>query len=109
MELFAQYQKERVNRETLIVPDKGFATYQISKDDCYIVDIFVKTEFRKTKLGSEMANEITKIAKQNGCTTISGTVDLRANGAEVSTLSLLHYGFKLVGAVDHIISFRKQI
>ncbi|HRO67178.1 MAG TPA: GNAT family N-acetyltransferase [Pseudobdellovibrionaceae bacterium] len=108
MKLFAAYLKERTG-QTLIEREGGFATYQIDGEECYIVEIFVVPEIRRTGLASRMADEISVLAKSQNCTYLKGTVDLRANGARESILALIGYGFKPVRAVDEILYFRKEL
>lgn len=109
MKLFSAYLKERLGQSLIKREDKGFATYQISGEECYIVEIFVTPDQRKNKVASSMADEIAVIAKSKNCTYLKGTVDLRANGARESILALIGYGFFPIRAIDEVIYFRKDL
>ena len=106
--LYGQYIKERENFE-IVEDESGFATYKISGNECYIRDIFVKPEFRKMNLASKYADEIAAIAKEQGCTHLSGTVAPQANGSTQSVQVLLSYGFKVARSTNDLIIFVKEI
>ena len=59
MSLYAEYIKGRENKE-IIEDSLGFATYQITGNECYIVDIYVRPEARMLGRGSILANKITE-------------------------------------------------
>ena len=105
---YALYITEREGK-SIIEDEKGFATYNINGDNCYIVDIFVRKEYRKENIASKYADEITKIAKENGCTYLTGSVCPTAHGANTSMKVLLAYGFKLESSINNFIYFRKEI
>lgn len=111
MSLYAEYIKEREGKSVLET-DNGFATYAFcgsNKEECYIIDIYVKPEKRKDGEATKLANTIAEIAKQFGCKYLSGSVDPQANGATESLKVLLSYGFSLVGIGNNLIWFRKDI
>ena len=105
---YALYIKEREGKE-IIEDSKGFATFTINEDNCYIVDIFVKEEYRQENIASKYADEITMIAKENGCKYLTGSVCPKAHGSDTSLKVLLAYGFKLESSVNNFIYFRKEI
>ena len=88
----------------------GFATYHIHKDgECYIEDIYVVKEKRKDKLASIMADEISKIAKENGCRILTGSVNLEINDFEISQKVLKAYGFKYAGTLNNVEAYTKEL
>jgi ribosomal protein S18 acetylase RimI-like enzyme len=107
MNLWAKYIKEREGYDSLET-EHGFATYIISGEDCYIRDIYVDPDFRQTGIASDMADEITKIAKASGCKRLLGSVCPNANGVTTSMKVLLSYGFEFLGVKD-LIYFKKEI
>lgn len=111
MSLYGDYIKERLNRY-IIENEHGFATYVFCGEDqneCYIIDIYVDPAHRNTKLASKFADEITAIAKSEGCKILSGSVDPTANGATNSLKVLLSYGFEVVAIGNGLIWFKKEI
>lgn len=108
MSLYADYLKERSNRE-IIEDDKGFATFYINGDTAYIEDIFVKKEYRKSGAASNYADQIVVIAKERQCKKLYGTVIPSANNSTISLKVLLGYGFELDNCLNNIIVLKKDI
>lgn len=101
--MWAQYFKEREGFET-IENDKGCLTYRISGDECYIKDIFVLKEHRRSNVATELADECSKIARDSNCKFLSGTIVPSTRGATDSMMGLVAYGFEIRSAqVDLII------
>lgn len=108
MSLYAQYIKERENKD-IVETDKGFATYQIYGDECYIADIYIVPEMRKSGLASKLANEIKDLAKKSGCKILTGSVCLDANEAAASMNVLYAYGMKVHLIKGNMIYFSMEI
>lgn len=106
--LYSMYLKEREGFD-IIESDKGFATYKIIGQECYIRDIYVKPEFREQNIASEMADKIALIAKENKCSHLSGSVDTNVRGSTTSVKVLLAYGFKVLKNSFSMILFVKEI
>jgi GNAT superfamily N-acetyltransferase len=88
----------------------GFATYHFTEEGgCYIEDIYITPEMRKDKNASLLADSITEIAKERGCTHLIGSVVPSANNSTISLKVLLGYGFTLVSSDKDLIWFRKEI
>lgn len=108
MSLYAQYIQERENK-AIVENDKGFATYHFVQEYCYIEDIFVLKEYRKSGLAASFADQITEIAKSKNYNKLLGSVDIRANGATESVKVLLAYGFRVLNTETNLIYFVKDI
>lgn len=108
MSLYGDYIKERANRE-IIESDIGFATYYYLNDGCYVEEIYVKPEFRKSNEASKMADKISEIAKENDYKKLYGTVCPTANGATNSLKVLLAYGFSLDSCINNLIILKKDL
>lgn len=69
----------------------------------------MKKELRKEGVASHLADEVAKIAKENGCTILIGKVNPKNPGATVSLLSQILYGFKLFPEIlnEEIILFKE--
>lgn len=107
MSLWASYYSEREGYQTLET-DHGFAIYKIFNEIVYLRDIYVSPDYRKTGLAKDMANEVSAIAKAQGCKILRGTVDTRANNATQSIKVLLAYGMHVVPS-NEILVFEKEI
>lgn len=90
---YALYVREREGRD-IVEDEKGFATFTIQDESCYIVDIFVRKEFRQQGLASKYADKIAEIAKEKGCKFLVGSVCWTTNGASASEKVLRAYGFE---------------
>lgn len=108
MEQLAKYLKEREGLDS-IVQDNGFASYRINCEECYIRDIWVDPEHRKSDVASEMADLIAEIAKKSGCKYLTGSVNTNVGDPTASTKVLLAYGFYVYSAITGSIWFRKDL
>lgn len=109
MSLYAEYIKERLGDEC-IETEEGFASYRfVDAATVYIVDIFVKKQFRKSESASKMADMVVEAAKAKGCTKLIGTVIPTANNSTTSLRVLIGYGMTLDSASQNLIVFKKEI
>jgi len=104
----ASYFSEREDFECLVKPE-GFAAYKISGEVCYLKDIWVHKDFRKTGLASKMADEIASKAKLSNCRYLTGSVAIGLKSTTDSVKVLLAYGFLVHDVVNGGIIFRKEI
>lgn len=109
MSMYARYLTERT-QDHILETEQGFATYRFTDEKtCYIVDIFVEKDFRKSGVASDIADQIVGIAKKRGCTSLLGTVVPSARGSTASLKVLLGYGMSLDSSGPDFIVFRKDI
>ena len=109
MSLYADYLKERTE-DRIIETEQGFAVYRFpDKDTVYIVDIYVKPEFRKHGVASDFSASIMKEAKQRGCKKMIGSVVPSTHGSTESIKVLLAHGMSLDSSAVDFILFRKDL
>lgn len=110
MSLYAQYIKERMG-DDIIEIDEGFVTFRYLNEgrSVYIIDIYVKPEFRKTKSASFLANTVASIAEAKGCSEMLGSVCPQAKNPTDSIKVLLAYGMELQSSSKDLLIFRKDI
>lgn len=106
--LYAKYIQEREGKE-IIESGIGFMSFKIQGEECYIADVYIEPEFRKSGIATELCDKIAKVAKERGCKYLSGTVTPSLKGATVSLISQLNYGFKLHSCVDDFIILKKEL
>lgn len=106
--LYGQYIAERENAHILECSE-GFATYTYIDKYCYIKDIYVIPEHRKSNIASSLADQIAQIAKSNGYSLLMGSVDINANEPTRSLQVLLAYGFKVLMLKESMIYLSKEI
>lgn len=110
MSMYGDYIKEHHGDE-ILENDKGFATYRYLDGGMtvYIVDIYVRPDFRKENVASVIADEIAMLAKKKGCNEMLGSVVPFAKNATASLKILLSYGFELKISSSDLILFRKDL
>lgn len=110
MSLYGDYILEH-RKDRIVEREEGFASFRFLNEgkSVYIVDIYTRPDFRKTKIASEMADEIVEIAKKEGATELIGTVVPSARNSTDSLRVLLGYGMSLQSASNDLVVFRKDI
>lgn len=108
----ATYIRERSGADVLIEPGKGFATWKfLSPTDVYIVDLFVAPEYRRSGVGTQLADQIVAGAKAAGATRLIGSVDARSETRTDALRGLLAYGmsFDRIGDDGRMLWLSKEI
>lgn len=109
MSLYAEYLRERTD-DDIVENEKGFATYRfLNEQQIYIVDLYVKPEFRKMGVASSLADEIIEIGKAKGCVQVLGTVVPATKNSTKSLQVLFAYGMTLMSASQDLIIVKKDI
>jgi N-acetylglutamate synthase-like GNAT family acetyltransferase len=109
MNMYEQYNKERENLD-VIKTDKGFIFYRIDMNEtCMINDCFVLKEYRNTKHGTFLTNQVFEICKQAGVKTVYCNTDDRANGVAVSRFSIEQFGFELYDSSGPISNYKLEV
>jgi ribosomal protein S18 acetylase RimI-like enzyme len=106
--MWSEYFKEREGYETL-QNEKACLTYKIAGEECYIKDIFVLKEHRRSSVGSSLADKCAEIAISSGCKFLSGTVVPSTNGSTSSLKGLLAYGFEVKSSHEDLIILTKVL
>jgi GNAT superfamily N-acetyltransferase len=110
MSLYADYVKEREEKQ-VIENEDAFCKYSISEKEkyCYLEDLYVRQESRKTGIGQRMTDFICILAKNKGCKKLITSVVPSAKGSQYSMKVILKYGFKLRSSDYNIIFFEKDL
>jgi hypothetical protein len=111
--LYAEYLEEKTN-DQIIETDEGFITYRIIADSIYIIDIYIKPEFRNkhnaTKLAQMVIDKyVTKVNEQRAITKLIGSVIPSSKNSTESMKVLLAYGMTLKNASQDFIVFEKDL
>lgn len=91
---YADYIKEREGFD-IIEDQYGFATYKIFGEECYLRDIYVTPQYRRSSIAMSYCDQIEQIAKESGCKFLTGSIAIGANGNTESLKAVLAAGFKL--------------
>ena len=94
-QMMAAYILEKQGSECAVTAE-GFIVYQILKDGVlHVNNIYVKPEFRKTKLGSKIMDKvINEVAKERNIRTITASCDHGQLNPETSMQGILGYRHK---------------
>jgi GNAT superfamily N-acetyltransferase len=106
--LYGQYILEREGKQIIERPE-GFATYFYTNDMCYVENVYVAPEFRRTKIGRELLEKAASEAKLRGIKKLLVTVRPSANGSTTSLKAVTACGFTLQSAANDAIFFVKEI
>jgi GNAT superfamily N-acetyltransferase len=108
MSLFSEYIKEKLDKNT-IEDERGFITYFFTDKGCVAEDLYVKPDFRRQGVATELVDAVFAIAKEKGCKKVfTGTIPTAKDSTE-SIKFILAYGFKLSDSTHNYIMFSKEI
>jgi len=106
--LYARYIAEREDF-SIIETDQGFATFKVVAHTIYLRDLFVLPEFRRTKVASELCDQVCRVGRSLECTTLVGSLDPKALNANDGLRAILSYGLKLKGQQGSLLYFEKEL
>lgn len=106
--LWSQYHMETEGHEVL-EGKCGFIRYSFSGKLCLIHDLFVQKEFRRDRIAWDMADTVTMIARNHGCTHLWSRVGLGSATADAALKANLAYGFQVQSAEGGWIIMLKSI
>ena len=110
--MYADYIKE-IHGDECVETEEGFATYRFIDDSgvpsVYIIDIYVRPDFRKSMAASHMADQIVELAKKRGCRRLLGTVNMSIKDPTSSAKFLFRYGMQLYVSSPNSIIFKKEL
>ena len=109
MSMYGDYIKERLGDE-IYETEQGFATYRfLDEKTVYIVDVYIKPDFRRSRAASNIGDTIVELSKKQGATKLIGTVTPSAKGSTESMRFLLNYGMRIQSAKENLIVLEKEI
>ena len=111
MEQYKQYLKETYAGQDCYIDEqnRGWASFKIDGDECYINHCFILPEFRSQTLMREICSHIEIIAKNSGCKFMTGTVQIGTGVPERSLRMMMSGGYTVFSAQDNIIVMIKHI
>jgi len=109
MKLYAEYIKERENRELIYIP-QGFATYTVlNNESIYLIDLYVAKEFRKSGFAWILFNQVCTEAKKLGIKNIITSACSDANNVTESIKVILSAGFQLTKISGNMMYFLLEL
>lgn len=99
---------EEMGSEVIETP-YGWANYIFDEDSCYIENMYITPEYRRTKKGSELADKIAAIAKERGSKYLLTTTNTKKPSVERSIQAIIGYGFKFLRSSESAIFYYKEL
>jgi hypothetical protein len=112
MEQYKAYLEETYKGHSCYIdPEaRGWASYIINGEECYIDHCFLSPEARHGKLSMSMiCSEIEKIAKDKGCKFMTGTIQIGTGIPERSIRMMMTDGYRIHSANNNIITMIKYL
>lgn len=109
MSMYADYLQE-FSGDNILETEEGFVTWRyVNLTTVYLVDIYVKPEFRFQDVASKFSEHVVNEAKKEACSEMMGTVYCQAKNPDQSIKVLMAHGMKVKSANNDVIVFVKRI
>lgn len=105
--MYKDYIKEREGKDTLET-EYGFIIYELTENDLFIGDIYVKPEFRKQNIGKTLIDTVESYAKTLNVKIAYAMVDTRALNFNNSLSFALSIGYTINKITDNRLIFLKK-
>lgn len=100
--MYFDYIKEREDSCTL-ANQHGFVIYEIDGDECYISDLYVRPESRRSGKAFELMKQVLDRATESKCKYILGAVNITSLTAPKTMMAMLRMGAKMLKCDDNLI------
>lgn len=108
--LYEKYLEEREKKSLYADPEgRGFLTYRMNDEACYIIDLYVLPEFRHLGIAKAMADIIASDAVKRGCKFLHGSVSPHDPNITENMKVLLAYGMNFSHYTSDLIFFAKEL
>lgn len=101
--LFADYLKERLGQE-IIENEHGFIIYKINGNECFLAEMYIKPESRRSGHGKSLLTELKVIGLDAGCEYITATIHQVDKNAHFTMAGAISCGFKIHNAHNNVIT-----
>lgn len=109
LEVIADYMKEIQGMDSYFT-DSGFAFYQIIPEN---KELYIEAMSMDPKCEKKEINEFLEVlfdkARKQGCSIVTGNVDVTKERATTRVLAHIRRGYKIISSNDKYISFYKEI
>ena len=106
--LYARYIAERAGAQ-ILEESYGFIAYRISGLECFIMEMFLAPEARRSWQFKSLMMKLEDIAKSEGCSVITANVFLENPGASNTIIAGLKYGFKVRNGSGAAVLIAKEL
>lgn len=108
MSMYSDYIKE-TGVYRIVERASGFMSYVFLDKECYLMDIYVKSEFRRTGLSKELLKAVTEDAKLNNYNFLTGAVIHNFKYKDRSKAMLKSWGFHFLKEDERVTWYIKNI
>lgn len=106
--MYLDYVSEREGFQG-IENEHGFATFIVSKDECYLRDMYVRPESRHQGHGQHLLMQVEGIAAEQDAKFLTTSVRPSTAGSTRSIRVILDAGFELLSSTQDAIFFKKEL
>jgi hypothetical protein len=106
--LYAQYLRERQGVES-IWNQNGFIAYKCAGDECFIAELFVEPEARRSGACRELVERVMSVARASGRKVLTGNIHIKDPGHDQTLQAAYALGFKVIGAESGILFISKNV
>lgn len=106
--LYGNYISERSNGK-ILENDFGFIAYRTDQGECYIIEMYIKPEFRRSKKGTELFSELELIARKERSRRIVAGIYIEDACSTITIAAAISAGFKIFSANGGIIQIEKPV
>jgi hypothetical protein len=106
--MFEKYMKERQGADCLKT-EKGFLFYKVEGQECFIADMYIEPEFRKSGVFEGFIDALSEIALMKSCKAITATIYLNDKGCNRTLNAAFKVGFKLAQANNNVLFIVKEL
>lgn len=105
-ENYKSYLKERQKALILDKPE-GFVIYKVNGEECFIIEMFLKKEHRKSDALFELFSDL--LVLNSSCKIISGNIHLSDAGCNRTLNAAFKLGFKVAQANNNCLLIVKEL
>lgn len=111
MQQYKSYLEETYSGQSCYIDpqNRGWASYKIDGDECYINHCYLAPDFREAKLMGELCSNIEKIARDANCKYVTGTVEIGTGNPIRSLKMMVTDGYRIHSANNNIIVMIKDL
>ena len=111
MQQYKAYLEETYKGQSCYIDpqNRGWASYKIEGDECYINHCYLAPDFRGATLMSELCSNIEAIARESGCKYMTGTVEVGTGNPMRSLKMMAADGYRIHSANNNIIVMIKDL
>lgn len=106
--LYERYVYERLG-QAVLRKEFGFITYKITNKECFIVDMYIDFNLRKTGLGKQLLEDLVSIAKSKGCDVVTSNIHLFDKGANNTLKAAMSCGFRVENSGAGVLLIAKEL